>query len=387
MTNTFTSVILSGVLICAVLVAVVVVFVRGAGSQHGVHSDQGYFSPIYSRDGKYVYFIERSTSGTVEQTSVPDLFSPPKFDVQVAKDSFILKRMHVESGRIEELRRLPPSPIEGRRSEEIGGPFHVPGTRLRFKEDNQLEFKVCLTIQEGSTTREYLSSGVWTRTKDSTEIAGAWKATPCWIQGYDEWPLFGDWELMEVRRPHFFPVAIVAYNHVTRDVRVLVKNKDYDQLYPNGVGLQQIAGRSLRPAMEREQTVTRVYKELVQKYKAMGLSEVQVLLRTGDEMERLGYYPMTPKIVARRLDRVQVAAINKDAFFKIEKGEMESGIFHDIERAIADPGKEIHKSSGEYHTHRDYSTSARLNKFLEAGNTRFYVEYLGVTYELTIKRR
>jgi hypothetical protein len=28
-----------------------------------------------------------------------------------------------------------------------------------------------------------------------------------------------------------FPVAIIAYNHVTSGVKVLVKNKDYDRLY------------------------------------------------------------------------------------------------------------------------------------------------------------
>ena len=64
---------------------------------------------------------------------------------------------------------------------------------------------------------------------------------------------------------------------------------------------------------------------------------------------------------------------------------MESGIFPDIEKAIARPGEEIDKTV-DYVTHRDYSTSARLNKFLQNGNTRFYVEHLGETYELTIKR-
>lgn len=64
---------------------------------------------------------------------------------------------------------------------------------------------------------------------------------------------------------------------------------------------------------------------------------------------------------------------------------MQSGVFHDIEQAIASPGEEVDKDMGGYHIHRDYSNSARLNKFISAGNTRFYVEYLGVTYELTIK--
>lgn len=384
MTSTSKILVLSGVLICAVLAALFFVFARGAMSESKARSYEGYFSPVYSPDGQYVYFIERSITGTVEQTGPVDIFSSPRFDVQVAKDRFILKRMRVENSQIEELRHLPPSPIQGRHYETIGSPFHVAGTRLRFTEDHKLEFKVCLTIHQEPSAIEYLSSGVWVEGGGAPEITDEWKNSPCSIQGYDEWPLFGDRELLAIRRMHYFPVAIVAYNHVTRDVKVLIKNKDYDQLYPNGVPLQQIEESSVRPRVERVQEVMRVHKELLQKYKAMGMGEMQALLRTGKDMQQLGLYPKTPTIVARRLERAAANGLDKDALFRIPKGEMESGIFPDIEHAIARPGEEIDKSSGEYHTHRDYSTSARLNKFLKAGNTRFYVEYLGETYELTI---
>jgi hypothetical protein len=117
----------------------------------------------------------------------------------------------------------------------------------------------------------------------------------------------------------------------------------------------------------------------------MGMGEMQALLRTGKEMQRLGYYPKSTMIVARRLDRTAAGRVDKAALFSIEKAEMESGIFPDIEKAIASPGEEIDKTY-DYHTHRDYTTSARLNKFIKAGNTRFYIEHLGETYELTIKR-
>ena len=206
------------------------------------------------------------------------------------------------------------------------------------------------------------------------------------IQGYNEWPVFRDWELEEVRRPGFFPVAIVAYNHLTRDVRVLVKNKDYDQLHPNGVPLRTIMENSVRSGVERDQTVRRVYKELVDKYNAMGMLDNQARLRAGKDMQRLGYFPKSTVIVARRLKRAETRNLNREALFRIPRGEMETGIFHDIEQAIARPGEEIDQLFREYHTHRDYSTSARLNKFLKAGKTRFYVEYLGVTYELRIIR-
>ena len=381
-------VVLLGVVMCATIAALVVVFVRGAVSQRGVQSSEGYFAPVYSPDGQYVYFIERSTSGIVKQTRSADImFTPSKFDVQMVDDRFILKRMHVGTGQTENLRSLPPSPLTGTHFEAIGSPFPLPKTQLKFMEDGQLQFKVCVTINDGSIADEYLWSGVWVGAAGANENNEAWKKGTCTIGGYNEWPLSGDWELQEVRDPGYFPVAIVAYNHVTRDIRVFVKNKEYDQLYPSGVPLQKIMENSARTRMEREQTVRRVHKELMQKHKAMGMGEIQAQLRTAEEMQQLGYYPKTTKIVARRLSRTDaVGNIDKDALFRIAKEEMESGIFQDIERAVANPGKEVDYDGGGYLTHRDYSTSARLNKFLQTGATRFYVEYLGETYELTIKR-
>lgn len=113
MTDTSKTAVLSGVAICAVLATLVVVFVRGAMSQRAVKSVEGYFSPIYSPDGQYVYFLERSTSGTVEQTSAPDIFSPPVRrpggEGQVHPQEYACRERSIE-----EFRRLPPSPIERR---------------------------------------------------------------------------------------------------------------------------------------------------------------------------------------------------------------------------------------------------------------------------------
>ncbi len=379
------TIVLGAVATCALLGVITVVFVQGVMSQLTARTYQGYFAPVYSPDGHYVYFVERSTNATGIQTNVTDFLSAPQYDVAVAKDTFTLKRIQVANGQIEELNVLPPSPIEGKRYEKIYSPFHVPNARLKFTEGHQLQFVVCLSVDQKPSDKEYLSSGVWAG--GSAALTEVWKESYCQMSGYDEWPLFGDWEVFAVRGQPFLPAAIAAYNHVTRDVRVLVKNEDYEAVYPNGVPLQYFVDNSRRSMMERDQAMRRTHKELMQKYKSTGMGEVQALLQTGKDMQRLGYYPKTPKIVAHRLDRAETVAARRDndAFFKIAKGEMESGIFPDIEKAIARPGEEIDQSDG-YHIHRDYSTSARLNKFLEAGNTRFYVEYLGNTYELTIKR-
>jgi hypothetical protein len=387
MTATSKSIVLSGVVIGTLLAAVVVVFVRGAVSQRGGTSFESYFAPVYSPDGQHVYFVERRLNGTFKQTKEADLFfSSPEFDVSVETDTFVLKRLNVQSGQVEELIRLAPSPLEGQRSEKTWGPFEVADARLRFTKAGQLEFNVCLRVHQQPRAQEYISSGVWSEAQHVAKISRSWEKSHCEMSGYDEWPLFGDWELREIRGS-MLPAAILAYNHVTRDVKVLVKNKEYDRLYPDGAPVQQILEYPRKADMERTQTVVRVHEELLQKYKAMGMGEMQALLRTGKDMQRLGYYPKSTMIVARRLTGTEAAAgkLDKEALFSIAKGEMESGVFPDIEKAIASPGEEIDKSDG-YHIHRDYSTSARLNKFIKTGKTRFYVEYLGETYELTIIR-
>jgi hypothetical protein len=386
MTSHWKSIVLLSVVTCALIAVIALAYVRV--SKGAVETYEGYFAPVYSPDGQYVYFIERRTSGTARQTNKTDFFfGSAKFDVSVAKDSFSLKKLHVQSGEVEELIRFSPSPIEGQSYEATGSAFHVPDVRLKFKKEGQLEFNVCLTVHQVPMAKEYLSAGMWIEAQHAAEISRSWENSPCQIAGYDEWPLFGDLELMEVRGDQYFPVAIITYNHVTNGVKVLVKNKEYARLYPDGVPLQQLQEHSLRQKIERQQTMLRTHEELLQKYKAMGMSEIPALLRTGKDMQRLGYYPKSTTMVARRLGREEAAKTNidKDALFSIAKDEMRSGTFFDIEKAIASPGEEIDKDS-DYPIHRDYSTSARLNAYLKTGKTRFYVRYLGNTYELTIKK-
>ena len=138
--------------------------------------------------------------------------------------------------------------------------------------------------------------------------------------------------------------------------------------------------------MERLRAITRTREELQQKYKAMGMGEYEMYFRISKDMQRLGYYPKTPTIVARRLSRDEATKIDKDALFSIARDEMQSGIFPDIEKAVATPGEEIDHDTDEYYIHRDYTTTVRLNAFLKTGKKQFYVLYLGETYEMTIKK-
>ena len=369
-----------------VLLICAVVAVGWACMRGGMESYEGYFAPVYSPDGQYVYFVERQTRGDARVTEMGGLFSDAKYDVFVAKDTFTLNRLNLATGRVEELIRLAPSPLEGRRYEARGQPFESAEARLRFTKEKQLEFGVCLTAYQMPVAKNYWSSGVWVEPQRAAMDLRSWQDSYCQTGGFDESTISGDWEVMQVNGGrHWFPVAIVAFNHITRNVKVLVKSNDYDRAYPTGVAVTELEKNSRRALIEHHQKVNRTYEALMQQYKAQGMSDIEAELQTGKEMERLGYYPKSTKIVARRLSSAEAAKINKAALFTIVKPEMASGIFPDIEKAIASPGEEIDQD-GEYHIHRDYSNSARLNAFLSSGKTQFYVRYLDQTYELTIKK-
>ena len=71
---------------------------------------------------------------------------------------------------------------------------------------------------------------------------------------------------------------------------------------------------------------------------------------------------------------------------EIPPGEMQSGVFPDIERAIASPGTAVDKRSGRYLIHHDYQNSRKLNALLATDIERFWVRYQGRLYEMVIER-
>lgn len=93
------------------------------------------------------------------------------------------------------------------------------------------------------------------------------------------------------------------------------------------------------------------------------------MLRANDEMEKKGYYPKSPKLVAEKIESAQQGV----TVFSITTDEFRFGLFQDIEKAIAEPGADIH-FYGNYITHRDFDTSKKLNEYLAAGNKSFIVQ-------------
>jgi hypothetical protein len=119
----------------------------------------------------------------------------------------------------------------------------------------------------------------------------------------------------------------------------------------------------------------------VEKFKAEGFSEGEAMLKAGDELEKMGLYPKSPRITARGVEKPAGDHVE----FPISTDEFRYGLFPDIEKAIHEPGTEV-RFWGNYISHRDYETSKRINEYLSTGNAQFYVITGGKTYLMTVTR-
>ena len=352
---------------------------------------EGYFSPVYAPDGKEVYFIVRKTGGITWGLGM-EFFTPPAHAF-VLSDQFSLKKLRVQTGDIQTVKDWPSSPLTRHHIEEYRGRiFFIPQTQLRFTSHQQLEYKIGVPSPNitNFTRRTFWVTRVWDETHQRMVEDDVWHESGDATYGYDERPLFGNWEVIAVPGRESYPAAIVAYNHVTSSVRVLIKNREFAHLYPSGVGLSTLAGFSKRTMIERDEKIATTHQELVERFQGEGLREGEAMLKVNKEMERLGYYPKTPTITARVLSQSEEEALSNTGpspILSIAPEEMRSGIFQDIEEAINNPGTPMDKDFTPYVIHRDYKNSEKLNVFLASGGSTFYIRYDGHAYELKINRQ
>jgi hypothetical protein len=348
-----------------------------------VRRQEGYYAPAYSADRNHVYFLQRTVVAIVWGLGF-EFFTPPAY-VHIVSDKFSVRRLDIRSGRIEVISDLPDSPLTGEHVREYRGRlFQQVEARIGVTPSGALQHVVSLQVSRVPVSDHFWFGRLWDTSR------GTWVAPTAWQKGMAPFSfqegdvLADDWEVMTVRGADVLPAAILAYHHVTRIVRVLQRNADFDALYPGGVPLATIEQTSRRENLERERTMRETYAGIVARLQREGLSEGDAMLRANKEMQRLGYYPKTPTITARPLS--DVALPDALPIFDISEEEFKVGLFQDLERAIAAPGTPVDKEMGEYVVHRDYTTSARLNAFLASGERRFLLRYRGQIYDVTIER-
>ena len=340
----------------------------------------GVFAPAYDAAGENLYFIHRETRGWSVGPGW-EHFTPPA-RVRASRDVFSLRRLDPASGDVEVLESWSPSPLVGRTISTYRNRIFTPiSARIRVG-DEGVEYSVRMSVPRQPTSELYRLMGTWS---ESSTTRGSWEEGHAEVSGSGETPLNGRWEVMVVPGPGGYPSAIVAFDEAIDEIRVLVETPAFARSHPEGVSSEWLRERSRRADIERIETLRSTREALLERFRREGMTEMEASLATTRELQRLGFYPKPTTIVARRLaiDEVPLGSLPN---FTIPFGEMQSGVFPDIERALADPGVEVEKSMGSYIIHRDYENSARLNDYLGDGGQVFYVTYEGGTYQLTVEK-
>jgi hypothetical protein len=348
----------------------------------GVPHATGYFSPLFAADGQSVFAITRDVRATVFGFG-RDFFSGPA-TVHLLRDRFRLVNVRVSDGRVTVVEEFPPSPFEGTRIQAYHNAiFGEIGAHLHWADAEHLDYEIAVTRHEVPVSRTYAIRKRWdVKARAFFDTIAQWKETPAVMGGGAEpQQLHGDLEVVAVPGSEMMPCAIAVLGRGEVLTRALVETIVCERKYESGLSAVVLAPFSRRADIERSEKMRTTYAELVRQGRAAGRTEAEAMLLANEEMSRLGYYPKTTKLVAD-----VVACTAAEPVFHISEDELKSGLFPDIEKAMATPLTEVDKSMGSYITHRDYSTSRHLNTYLDAGHSSFFVETRDVCWHLTIKR-
>lgn len=341
-----------------------------------IERHRGFFAPVWNEDGQRVYLIQREAYGVVWGLGW-EFFSPPASSY-VISDTISLRRIDAAGGSMEMLERFDGSPVEGRVTKHYRGRiFNSISARVTPIGDSA-EFTVRMNIPRVPRSEPWSLTGHWSPDRPS---GARWVSNRTGSMGTPDDVLKNGVELMAIRGRESFPAAIIAVN-ADGSYRVLVKNDDYDTLYPDGIPGRKVAERARRPHIERGRELRRVKDELVARYRQQGLNDGAARLRAHDDMEEMGYFPKTPRLVAMAVTEapagVRVFDIPGD-YFKV-------GLFTDIAKAIAEPGTEVKTHTGTYLKYYDDDVGVRLRAWRAAGNDRFAVRTDGTLYVMNVRR-
>jgi hypothetical protein len=346
-----------------------------------VERHRGFFAPAWDPAGRYVYFVQRDTFGVTWGFGW-EHFTPPAYAYAIS-DEIRLRRLERASGTLETLETWQTTPVHQRIARHYRGRIFNSVRAYVIPDADGVDYQMKMAIPRVPRSEIHYLSGRW-RPDGNPGAAGraAWKSEVDRMRGPTDLVLVNGREVMTVRGKERFPAAIVEIgDDGTYDI--LVHNSAFEDIYADGIPNKQLQERSRRPRIERGREMRRVKRDLVNTYRAEGLREGEALLKSNDRMEELGYYPKSPRLIAKALD----GSVRDTPIFEISEQEFRVGMFTDIKAAIDAPGAAVKKSMGKYIVHRDFTTSRRLNAWLAKGNTSFVVRHAGTDYRMTLTRR
>jgi hypothetical protein len=346
-------------------------------------SHTGYFGPAFSTDGRFVYAVVRETAGFTWGVGW-EHFTPPAHAYALS-DQISLVRVEVGSGKLETLESWSATPVRQRViSEYRGRVFNTMHASVRPDAAGTVRYEVEMAIPMVPSSEVHRLAGSWS-TDEAARRRGEWQHGGYTGSGTSEPVVVGNSEVFALSGPEFFPCAVVLLDHRTLTARVLVKRPACVERYPDGPPVKALLEISRKKDIDRAAELERARTELIAKYRKHGASEIEALLRTNRDLEDAGYLPKSPRLVAQKVGTADIAAFPALPLFDIAEAEMASGIFPDIEKALAAPGTEIDKSMGKYIVHNDYANSRQLNAHLAGGAREFLVRFRGENYRIELR--
>jgi hypothetical protein len=372
-----------------VLLVLVVAAVWATGLA-GYRSNTGYFSPLFSPDGRTIYALRRTASAVTLGFGY-EFWTPPAL-VFVRQDRPALIAVSVESGAVAELARFPPSPLSGRSLRAYRNSL-MGSTSAHLRWDKTLlQFEVAVTRHDQPLSRTFTLRGSWDSAIQRLVTKPEWREAPAVAGGLEPEQLSGPLEVIALPGAEGFPCAIVTAHRDTAAVRTRLATSRCDSKYRGTITRTDIASLERRAEIERAVTIERTYRELVANGVARGEAEGVAMLKASKEMERLGYFPRSPTLSATSTACASSgtpgqSAAASDGVFEISDEEFKVGLFQDIEAALARPGEEVDKSTGDYILHSRFDTSRRLNEYLASRDrTTFVVKRATTCWKMEIEQ-
>jgi hypothetical protein len=335
-----------------------------------------FHAPIFTADGTAVVAMRRDLDLWVLGPGLEMLTPPAR--VRIRRDRYRLVSLDRQTGAERELTALPPSPLEG------------TWTRAYRAHTQGLGSARASISWRGDALEWAASVGVRADGRDGTFVVTSADEPPAWRlagtsigRGDDRATLSGDEEVLVVPSA---PCSVILLNEARHTVR---RVNGFDACGRNPPALDYEAARfyARRASIERAAEMALLRARFVADARARGMGDSEAELHAIDELERLGYLPRPPQLVATPLaPTARRAAETLVPLFAISPMEFRVGLFPDIEAAIEVPGTEV-RYQGPYLRHDDYATSLVINSFLAGGGQAFYVETDAGTWALRLVPR
>jgi hypothetical protein len=327
-----------------------------------------FHGPVFTPDGKAVLAVRRDLHVWLFGPGLESV-TPPAW-VLVRGDRFTLVKVDRQTGKETVVATLPPSPLEGR---------WMRAHRAHLSWLGQARATVAWERQAPAWSVAVTSRGDYsdeTKTITSADRKQEWRTSGASLGAHDgRASLSGREEVLVVP---FAPCAIVLLDSSQRGIRTLTADACGRDVAPLEYAAVETYAR--RDAIERTARLGDLRDGLARKARASGLTDADAELRAIDQLERLGYLPRPPQLVATALTIDDVRQRQESGtltpLFAISAEEFRLGLFPDIRAALDAPGTEV-RYQGPYVLHNDFDTSRAINGYLDHGVQAFFVETEG----------